>query len=56
MSIIYNEKERAFKLRAKDTDYMLKVIEGEYLGHVYYGKADEEYKRVNELIKSGVLK
>lgn len=24
--------------------------------HVYYGKADEEYKRVSELIKSGVLK
>ena len=38
MSILYNEKERAFKLRAKDTDYMLKVIEGDYLGHVYYGK------------------
>ncbi len=38
MSILYSEKERAFKLRAKDTDYMLKVIEGDYLGHVYYGK------------------
>lgn len=38
MSIFYNEKERAFKLRAKDTDYMLKVINGEYLGHVYYGR------------------
>ena len=39
MSISYNEQERAFKLRAKNTDYMLKVIEGEYLGHVYYGKS-----------------
>ena len=38
MSIFYNEKARSFKLRAKDTDYMLQVIEGEYLGHVYYGK------------------
>ena len=38
ISIIYNEKERSFKLRAKDTDYMMKVCDGEYLGHVYYGK------------------
>lgn len=38
ISIVYNEKERSFKLRAKDTDYMLKICDGEYLGHVYYGK------------------
>ncbi|MGN0594213.1 MAG: glycoside hydrolase family 36 N-terminal domain-containing protein, partial [Hominimerdicola sp.] len=38
MSIVFNEKERSFKLRAKDTDYMLKICDGEYLGHVYYGK------------------
>lgn len=37
INIFYNEKERSFKLRAKDTDYMMKVCEGEYLGHVYYG-------------------
>lgn len=39
MSIFYNEKERAFKLRAKNTDYMMKIVEGEYLAHVYYGRA-----------------
>ncbi|MBR1739914.1 MAG: alpha-galactosidase [Ruminococcus sp.] len=38
MSVSFNEKERSFKLRAKDTDYMLKVAEGEYLAHVYFGK------------------
>lgn len=38
MSIQYNEKERSFCLTAKDTTYMLKVAEGEYLAHVYYGK------------------
>ena len=38
ISIVFNEKERSFKLRAKDTDYMLKICDGEYLGHVYYGK------------------
>lgn len=38
MPIFYNEKERSFKLRAKDTDYMFKIAEGEYLAHVYFGK------------------
>ena len=44
MSISYNESSRSFKLRAKDTDYILGVIEGEYLGHIYYGNkvADDD--------------
>ena len=37
ISISYNEKERSFKLRAKDTDYMIKISDGEYLAHVYFG-------------------
>ena len=39
MPIFYNEKNRSFKLTAKDTCYMLAVAPGEYLAHVYFGKA-----------------
>lgn len=37
MPIIYNMKENSFKLRAKDTDYMFKIVDDGYLAHVYYG-------------------
>ncbi|WP_418851583.1 alpha-galactosidase [Ruminococcus sp.] len=37
MNIFYNEKDKAFKLRANNTDYMMKVCEEGYLAHVYYG-------------------
>ena len=38
MNIFYSEKERAFRLDAKDTSYMLKVVDEGYLLHVYFGK------------------
>ena len=38
MGIFYNEKEKSFRLDAKNTSYMLKVIDDGYLAHVYYGK------------------
>ncbi|WP_294448483.1 alpha-galactosidase [uncultured Ruminococcus sp.] len=37
MNIFYNEKDKAFKLRANNTDYMMKVCEEGYLAHIYYG-------------------
>ena len=37
MPVFYNEINRTFKLRAKDTDYMMKVVDEGYLAHVYYG-------------------
>lgn len=37
INIFYNEKDKAFKLRANNTDYMMKVCEEDYLAHVYYG-------------------
>ena len=37
MPVFYNDKEKSFKLRAKDTDYMMKVVDEGYLAHVYYG-------------------
>lgn len=39
VNIFYNEQERSFKLRANNTDYMMKICDGEYLAHVYFGKA-----------------
>ena len=37
INIFDNEKDKAFKLRANNTDYMMKVCEEGYLAHVYYG-------------------
>ena len=38
MSVFYNEETKTFKLRAKDTDYMMKIVDDGYLAHLYYGK------------------
>jgi alpha-galactosidase len=38
VSIFYNDKQRSFRLDAKDTSYMMKYTEEGYLCHVYYGK------------------
>ena len=38
MNITYNEKERSFRLDAKDTSYMFKIVDEGYLLHVYYGR------------------
>lgn len=37
INIFYNEKDKTFKLRANNTDYMMKVCEEGYLAHIYYG-------------------
>jgi len=39
MSIFYNKSAQSFRLRAKDTDYIIKVAPCGYLAHVYFGKA-----------------
>lgn len=38
MSVFYNEETKFFKLRAKNTDYMMKIVDDGYLAHIYYGK------------------
>lgn len=38
MSITINEKELIFNLQTKSTSYIMKVVEGKYLAHVYWGK------------------
>lgn len=37
MNIIYNEKNEAFLLHTKNTTYGIAVVDGRYLGHMYYG-------------------
>lgn len=38
MSIVYDEKEMVFHLQTKNTSYVMKVLDGKYLTHVYWGK------------------
>lgn len=37
MPITYDKNNKTFKIRAKDTDYMIKIVDDGYLAHVYYG-------------------
>ena len=39
MSISYNKQAQSFKLCAKDTTYMMKVVDEGYLAHLYFGKS-----------------
>lgn len=38
MAIIFDEKERIFKMDTKNTTYLFAVTKEGYLGHVYYGR------------------
>lgn len=38
MSIIINEEQQIFHLQTRNTSYIMKIVEGKYLSHVYWGK------------------
>lgn len=38
MNIIFDEKNKVFKLDTPNTSYIMAIIDEKYLGHVYYGK------------------
>lgn len=38
MGIIYEEKDKVFHLQTQHTSYIMRVIKGKYLAHVYWGK------------------
>ncbi len=38
MNITYNEAEQLFHLQTKGTSYMMQVVKGGYLAHVYWGR------------------
>lgn len=39
MPVYFNEEAGQFRLRANDTDYIIKIAPGGYIAHVYFGKA-----------------
>ena len=54
MGVIYEEKEQIFHLQTKSTSYLMKVVKGKYLAHVYWGKKintpNMENAQLNRLI------
>lgn len=38
MAIVYNDSEKIWKLDTENTSYVLGVVDGKYLSHIYYGK------------------
>ena len=38
MPISYFEENKTFHLQAKDTSYIIQIIESKYLQHIYWGK------------------
>lgn len=39
--IIFDEKQKVFKLDTQTTSYVMGIADGKYLGHIYYGKKME---------------
>lgn len=54
MGIIFEEKEQVFHLQTRNTSYIMKVVKGKYLAHVYWGKKmntpNMENAQLNRLI------
>lgn len=54
MGINYEENEQVFHLQTKNTSYIMKVVKGKYLAHVYWGKKintpNMENAQLNRLI------
>lgn len=51
MSIIYNEQEKLFNLKTKNTSYIMGVYKG-YLVHAYYGKKIEHLDTLTDALGS----
>ena len=54
MGINYEENEQVFHLQTKNTSYIMRVVKGKYLAHVYWGKKintpNMENAQLNRLI------
>ena len=50
MSIIIDDEKLLFHLQSDNTSYVMQVLRGEYLSHLYYGKRVEEYNGSNKII------
>ena len=44
MPISYYEENKIFHLKAKDTSYIIQIVESGYLQHIYWGKKIRDFK------------
>ncbi len=51
MSISYQEKEQIFHLQTKNTSYIIKILEGKYPVHIYWGKKIKTPDMENALVR-----
>lgn len=49
MSIQFDAESRTFHLTAGETSYILRIIDGGYLAHLYWGKRLRRYDGSNAL-------
>ncbi len=49
MSIKYDNKTQTFHLKAKNTSYVMQIINNGYLAHLYWGKKINEYNHANQV-------
>lgn len=50
MNIYFDEKEKIFHLQNKNMSYIMQVMEGGYLVHLYWGRKIKEYHKSNPII------
>lgn len=48
--ILIDEEKKMFHLRGKNTSYVMQVLEGGYLAHLYWGKRVTAYRQSNRII------
>lgn len=50
MNIYFDEKEKIFHLQSENMSYIMQVINGGYLTHLYWGKKVKTYHKSNSII------
>ena len=54
MSIIFEQENQVFHLQTKNTSYIMKVVSGKYLSHVYWGKKIHTPDMENAQLNRGI--
>ncbi|WP_332629991.1 alpha-galactosidase [Halalkalibacter flavus] len=49
MAITFNKETKTFHLKAKNTSYVMQIINDGYLAHLYWGKKINEYNHSNKV-------
>ena len=53
MGITYNSEENIFHLQAKETSYLIKILNGEHLIHLYWGKKIRDNSNLSHSLNYG---